>query len=201
MKLFSSEADLSKCNAQLNSAHIFWQAGSGRGDTGFLVRAIEQNRIGWRIVQDLVCRNELIHVGVCAGAMMAGSRYFGRNPAAMERYMYQFFVVKVSLVYDNALPRWEDDAVLHIIGGVAIAIECANTHAASAFIVGKTNWMAWLEKCDRINEKLQRTVHFLEDRWEVYAWYKPNGEWGHWWWKVDGTEWYWGAEDLWGFAP
>lgn len=197
VQLFSFEANQSECEMQLRSAHIFWQAGSGGGSTSYIVEAIEQNQNGWKIVQDRVLDNELVYVGVCIGAMMAGSCYFGHSSAAVKGCMYQFFGTEVSVVYDNDLPFWEDDAILHMTGGVAIAIECTDVTAASAIIVSKNRRSAHLEKHGRIQVKLQRTVESLAKNWEVYKLYQPNGQVGLCWWKLDGTTRFWCDSSAW----
>jgi len=104
--LTGAAQSLTGSEMQLNSAHIFWQAGSGGGNTAFLVRAIQSNPQAWRIVRTRVASNSLIYVGVCVGACMAGSndRYIGAQSLAGTEIMYKFFGPEVDVVYDNSLP-------------------------------------------------------------------------------------------------
>ena len=67
VRQFSFAASQTVGAEQLGWAHIFWQAGSGGGDTSRLVQATMQSRPLWKLLQDRVSLNEMAYVGVCVG--------------------------------------------------------------------------------------------------------------------------------------
>ena len=148
---------------QLRSAHIFWQAGSGGGNTTLLVQAMRCNPEACRILRERVVSNSLIYVGVCIGACIAGSHDHHRkvSQALPDALMYKFFGHDVDVVYDNGLPCWENDRILHITCGIAIAID--EKFDVSGFIVSKNNPGTWEHKLVSIQTKLQRTLNVIRN--------------------------------------
>ena len=181
---------MTQCTTQLNSVHIFWQAGSGCGDIRHLITAMDGSPAVMKTVQDRVSLNMMLYIGICVGALIAGKRYHGYWRSLSPDCTYSFLGHEVSALYDNALPQWENDAMLHITSGVAIAFDCGNnTRAASAIAVSRNKRSRWWEIQSRIQHKLRRTLQLLDSKLECYEYEKPNGRTGHWWWKVDGTDW------------
>ena len=74
VKLFSFAADSLHSEQDLNCAHIFWQGGGRGRDIQHIEAATWHNQRLWKMVQDNVCMNKLIYVGICLGAMIAGAR-------------------------------------------------------------------------------------------------------------------------------
>ena len=187
VRLFSFENNENNCEEQLRWAHIFWQAGAGSGNAQYLIAAIMQKPENWKLLQNMVTTNQILYVGVCLGAMIAGAKFIGRHLPHVDKCLYNFFGRQVSIQYDSDLSRsWDDDNMLHITEGIALAIDLTVTYDASAIIV-VTHEDKWQDRKIQIESKLHRTTNLLHNRWELYE--TPDGK--FWWWKVDGTQWCW----------
>ncbi len=96
VSLFSFEDPQQICEQHLERAHIFWQGGSGGGDSSLLMRAMMQNGLVRKILQYKVCTNQIIYIGVCVGAMIAGAEYGGwvrrdLNRLDVDACLWRFF--------------------------------------------------------------------------------------------------------------
>ena len=146
----------------------------------------------FRAIKRRVQYNDILFIGTCGGAALAGRRYWCQLARNLERDVDLFdFFMGASIHYDDNMPpascdtRVIDERTFQITSGAALAVHIENDIAlARSFpCTGKNHWNKW---CDAASE-LHMTVIEVIARHVSGPWSYPSV--GIWWLRLNGCVW------------
>ena len=135
LRLFTFDNDETTNLQVLRSTDLFYFAGTGGGTNEYLLAALHNptNSAVVKELMNLVCYNEMIYLGVCGSAKIAGFAYDGQHAGTLFGFFGQFR----NIDYEDSLRSFDDKNSFHITAGTGIAVDLTGEQRprSSAFVI------------------------------------------------------------------